>query len=161
MKLSDSPSVSVSTVIAASLERVWEVVSDINTPASFSKEFQGAQWLSPAPLTVGSTFRGVNRRGDNEWDTTCTVTAWVANTIFTYVVEDVNEPVAIWSYTLSPEGPRTRLTFTAVVGPGESGLTRAVAMSPEDEERVIEVRLALWRGNMAATIAGMKALAEA
>ena len=161
MKLSESPSVAVSTLVMASPEHLWGFVTDINAPAAFSTEFQGAEWLSDAPHSVGSTFRGLNQRGDRSWDTTCTVTAWVDETLFTYVVEDFSAPVAIWSYALNREGQHTRLTYTAIVGPGESGVTRAVASDPANEDAIVEGRLSLWRTNMVATLAGLKGLAEA
>lgn len=160
MQLNESPSVAVSVVVHAPAARLWSFVRDINLPASFSDEFQGAQWLSTASPGVGATFRGVNRIGASEWDTTCTVTAWVEDVLFTYVVEDVAAPAAIWSFALSPEGANTRLTFTATIGPGDSGVASAVAAQPDHEATIIARRLAVWQANMLATIQGMQRLAE-
>ncbi len=35
--------IEVETVIAADVAKVWSFVSDINVPAQFSREFQGAE----------------------------------------------------------------------------------------------------------------------
>jgi hypothetical protein len=161
MKLSDAPSVATSTVIAASLTTVWLVVTDLNAPAAFSGEFDGAEWIGDSPVGVGATFVGRNHRGENSWTTTSTVTAWLPNALFTYVVGSIDEPLAIWSYAMHREGDATRLTFTASVGRGPSGLSRAVEANPDREEEIVASRLALWRDNMSATLAGMKSLAEA
>ena len=161
MNITEYPSVAVSTVVAVSPERLWQVVSDIDAPAAFSAEFRSASWLRDEPHGVGSTFEGHNGRGENTWSTICTVTAYVPNVIFTYIVDRVEEPLAIWSYTLNPEGENTRLTFTATVGLGESGLSSAVARDPENEATIVANRLATWQRNMTATVQGLKALAEA
>ncbi len=161
MKIPDYPSISVSTVVAASPETLWRLVSDIDTPSKFSSEFRGASWLTSEPHGVGSTFEGHNGRGEATWSTFCTVTAYVPGVIFTYVVDRVEEPLAVWSFVLNPEGRATRLTFTATVGLGESGLSRAVERDPQNEDDIVAARLAAWRSNMAATVQGLKALAEA
>ena len=161
MNITEYPSVAVSTVVAVSPERLWQVVPDIDAPAAFSAEFRGASWLSDEPHGVGSTFEGHNGRGENTWSTICTVTAYVPSVIFTYIVDRVDEPLAIWSYTLNPEGDKTRLTFTATVGLGESGLSSAVARDPENEATIVANRLATWQRNMTATVQGLKSLAEA
>jgi hypothetical protein len=109
---------------------------------------------------VGSTFVGRNHRGDNSWTTTSTVTAWIPDNLFTFVVGEVNEPLAIWSFSLHREGDRTRLTFVATLGRGESGVSRAVSANPDREEEIVAGRLALWQSNMTATLEGIKSLAE-
>ena len=43
--LATAPGVTVEIDIAAPPERIWELVSDINIPARFSNEFQGADWI--------------------------------------------------------------------------------------------------------------------
>ena len=161
MPLADFPSIAVSTVIAASTDQVWAVVCDINAPAQFSAEFRGAQWVSDAPHGVGSVFDGRNGRNDREWSTFCTVVSWVPDHLFTYLVDRVEEPLAIWSYEMHAEGDRTRLTMTATAGLGESGLSRAVENDPEHAEAIITGRLETWRTNMLATVNGIKSIVEA
>jgi hypothetical protein len=160
LSLAQYPSVAVSTVVDAAPDAVWRIVADINAPAGFSSEFRGAQWVDAAPHGVGSVFEGHNGRGEREWSTRCTVVAWVPNTLFTYIVDRVEEPLAIWSLQLHAEGQRTRLTMTATAGLGVSGLSRAVDDDPEHADAIIAGRLATWQTNMRATIEGFKQLAE-
>jgi hypothetical protein len=46
------------------------------------------------------------------------------------------------------------------LGPAPSGLTQAIERMPDREERIIDRRLAEHRGNMEATLRGIKELAE-
>ncbi len=56
----------------------------------------------------------------------------------------------------------TRLTQWARIGPGESGLTIAVARMPDKEERIVAGRLREFRAAMQAHLeAALKARAEA
>ena len=67
----DLDRVDVSASIGAPVERVWELVTDVDLPARFSREYQGGEWLDDPG--EGARFRGHNRIGDVEWSTTCTV----------------------------------------------------------------------------------------
>ena len=73
---------------------------------------------------------------------------------------DAERPSASWRFELNPEGEHTRLRQWAQIGPGPSGLTPAIESRPELEEKIIARRLEELRTNMAATVAGIKALAE-
>ena len=68
--LEQMPGVTVEVDIAASCERVWELVSDINTASRFSNEFQGGDWSYDSPPTMGASFIGRNQRADRYWETT-------------------------------------------------------------------------------------------
>ena len=65
MKMSDTPAVSVQTVIEASPDRVYEIVGDLDAMASFGTEFQRGDWASGRPGEVGSTFTGRQRLGES------------------------------------------------------------------------------------------------
>jgi hypothetical protein len=47
------------------------------------------------------------------------------------------------------------------MGPGRSGINPAIDAMPEKESKILHRRLAEHRANMEATLAGIKALAEA
>ncbi len=163
MRFADSPTTESEIHVDAAPDVVWALVTDVDLPARFSDEFQGAQWLDPdAEPSIGSQFRGHNRNpGIGEWEVTCTVTEWAPSAAFTWTVGDLDAPVAVWQFTLTPDGTGTRLRQWARMGPGPSGVTSAIERDPENEEKIVGGRLRQWQRNMDATIAGIKALAEA
>jgi uncharacterized protein YndB with AHSA1/START domain len=162
VKYSDCPSTEVDTYIAAPPSRVWRWVVEIDLPARFSSEFQGADWIGEvAEPGVGARFVGRNRhRAIGEWETTSTIVECDPPRVFAWAVTSVENPGASWRFELAEEGEGTRLTQRARLGPGPSGLTTAIEAMPDKEERIISRRLAEHRENMAATLAGIKALAE-
>lgn len=162
MKYADCPTVEVEVLVAAPPEKLWDLVSDINLPARFSSEFQGATWLQGATgAAVGSCFAGRNRHpAGGEWESTSTVVTCEAERVFAWAVGDPGHPSAIWRFELEPEKDGTRLRQWAQMGPGPSGLTPAIVAMPDKEERIVAGRLEEWRRNMLATVEGIKALAE-
>jgi hypothetical protein len=159
----EGPSVTVSTVVLATPEVVWPLLIDLNLPAEFSNEFQGAEWLDDgAEPFVGRTFRGHNSHPRiGSWSVTCTVTECEPQRVFGWKVGDVTKPAASWRYTLEPHAEGTLLTQWAEIGPGPSGLTPMITEHPEQEEAIVASRLDMLRPNMAATIEGIRRKAEA
>ncbi len=160
VRFSEHPSVRVSVDVAAPPEQVWRLVSDIDLPARFSAEFQGAEWIDePGP---GARFVGRNRHElIGSWETTSWVTVYEPHRSFGWAVERPDDPVATWRFDLEETAGGTRLTFTAGLGPGPSAITELIAQHPDKEEKIIGRRLAEWQANMEATLAGIKELAEA
>ena len=66
----------------------------------------------------------------------------------------------MWRLELAPEGGGTRLRYRAQMGPGPSGITALIEQMPDKEEKVIARRLHEWEANMAATLTGIKEMAE-
>jgi hypothetical protein len=163
MRYADGPTVEVSLVIDAPVERVWELVSDINLPARFSSELQETRWVegTDAPA-VGARFIGRNRHAAvGEWETTSTVTHWEPLRSFGWLVGDPADPASRWRFDLSEEGGQVRLRQWAQIGPGWSGLSIAIEANPDKEERIVARRLEEHRANMLANLEGVKQLAEA
>ena len=162
MKISDAPTTQAEIEIHAPAEKVWQIVSDIQTPALTSSEFQGADWLDGATeAAVGARFRGRNaHKAIGEWATTCIVTVVDAPNEFAYAVENVEDPSAVWRYLIKPSGDGVSLTQIAQIGPGPSGLSPAIERMPEKETRIIERRLSEHHANMTANLAEIKKLAE-
>ncbi|PRZ40795.1 polyketide cyclase/dehydrase/lipid transport protein [Antricoccus suffuscus] len=162
MRYVDTPTVEVDIVIDASPERVYDIVSDINLPAQFSTEFQGATWLDGASgPTRGARFEGRNaHKAIGEWTTTCIVTAADSGREFSYAVSDVDSPSARWWFFIEQADGGTKLRHKMQIGPGESGLSPAIKAMPDKEERIIERRLQEHETNMRLTLEGVKALAE-
>jgi len=158
-RFSDSPVVEVSALVDAPAAAVWDLVTDINIPARFQDEFQGAEW-DTSERGLGATFRGRNAREDREWETTSWVTAYEPERTFGWSVSDPNDPGATWTYLLEPHEDGTKLTFRRRLGPGPSGITRIIAKYPDQEEDIIQRRDAIHRFNMQAVVEGIKILAE-
>ena len=49
MRYEDGPAAEVEVLIDAPVERVWDLVTDINLPAGFLDEFRGATWFDDGP----------------------------------------------------------------------------------------------------------------
>ncbi|WP_228389543.1 SRPBCC family protein [Cumulibacter manganitolerans] len=141
---------------------MWRIVSDIQTPALTSPEFQGAVWLDGATgPTVGARFAGRNaHEAIGKWQSTCTIITADPPREFAYAVDDPKNPGAVWRYRIDPSSQGVLLTQIAQIGPGPSGLTLAIERMPEKEARIIERRLGEHHTNMTANLQQIKKLAE-
>jgi uncharacterized protein YndB with AHSA1/START domain len=160
MRYADGPTVEVEVLVAASAERVWELVSDIDLPARFSGEFVGGTWLDDGPA-LGARFVGRNQHpAIGEWETTSFVTRYEPPHAFGWCVSDVDSPSASWWFEIEPQPGGVRLRQGMRMGPAPSGLNVAIDAMPDKEERIIARRLEEHAANMRATLEGVKALAE-
>jgi len=162
-RYADCPSTEAEILIDAPAGVVWDLVTDINLPARFSNEFQGAEWLDGAThAEVGARFCGTNQHPAlGTWETVLTVVECEPNRSFVYVNGEVDEPMALWRFRLEPAGDQVRLVQFARIGPARSGLSIAIDAMPDKEQRIIARRLHEFRTNMEANLAGVKELAEA
>lgn len=155
MKYEDGPSVEVETTIDAEESVIWELVSDVTTPARFSTELQEVHRIDEHRFTGRNEHQAVG-----EWETTCTIIAADPHRTFSWVVGDPAFPSATWKFTMERVGGRTRLRQWMQMGPAPSGLTPAIRAMPDKEGRIIERRLEEHRRNMQAVVDGIKRLAE-
>jgi uncharacterized protein YndB with AHSA1/START domain len=161
MRYADGPTVEVGVLVHAPVERVWELVTDIELPAEFSAEFCGASWLDDGPR-LAARFVGRNRHpAIGEWETTSTVTRFEPPRAFGWDVSDPDNPSSSWWFLLDPEPDGVRLRQGTRMGPAPSGLSIAITAMPDKEERIVARRLAELERNMRATVEGIKQLAEA
>jgi hypothetical protein len=161
VKYADGPTMEVEVEVGVSAAVIWPLISDIDMPARFSEEFQGAEWIDGVGPAIGSRFRGRNRHPVvGEWTTECTVVDYEPERAFGWVVGDVDNVLASWRFDLERDGERTRLRMSARMGPGPSGITAAIEARPDREDDIIERRLGEWRSNMTATVEGIKASVE-
>jgi Polyketide cyclase / dehydrase and lipid transport len=161
MRYADTPTAEVAVIVEAPVERLWALVTDINLPARFSSEFQGAQWLDDGPA-VGARFTGRNEHpAIGSWVTTCVVTRCEVNEVFEWAVGAADEASARWRFELEPAGDGVLLRQWCQIGPAPSGLTPAIQAMPDKEERLVARRLAEFRNNMQATVEGIRQIAEA
>ena len=140
---------------------VWEVISDINMPARFSEEFQGAEWTSDGEPGVGSTFRGRNSIPDVfDWEVDCIVAEWKEREAFEWRVTDRDNPGAIWRFDLAEQGGGSRLRFSMLIGQENNGTVPMALKDPAKEERVLNRRRQVLKANMQRTVEGVKALVD-
>jgi hypothetical protein len=163
LRYSDCPSTQAEVLIAAPAAVVWALVCDIQLPARFSSEFNGGEWLdgasSPAP---GAQFSGRNHHpAIGDWETTSTICEFQPEQVLGWAVGDPDQPSALWRFTLTADGTGTRLTQWMQIGPGPSGISVAIEAMPDKESRILQRRLGEHSANMAATLAGIKEVAEA
>jgi len=160
MKMSDLPTISVETTISAEPDEVFAQLDDLDSMAGHGTEFQGGEWTHGRPGELGSMFVGQQRMGDREWESVSTVTTREAGHTFGWTVGDVDDPVARWTFELRRVPDGTEVHYTAVLGPGRSGLTGAIDAAPEREAQIIDRRLAHLQENMVKTLEGIRRLVE-
>jgi len=163
LRYADCPTTEAELFVDAPPAIVWPFVCDIQTPARFSSEFQGGQWLGDAPgPKLGARFRGRNHHpARGSWETESTVCEFEPERVFGWAVGDPADPAARWRFTLEPDGGGTRIRQWMQMGPGESGISELIRQMPDKEHRILRRRLAEHQTNMTATLAGIKTLAEA
>jgi nitroreductase len=169
--------VSLEIDVAASAERVWELVSDIDTPARHCREAAGAEWDDDGPRGVGSTFRGRNetddvghpllnavlirRRGAMRWETPCTVTVWEPGRAFAYEVGEPGRQWARWSFTIQPLlGGGVRVGHSMVHLGSASGTVVALEENPDQTREILDGRFRCIRRNLTQVLTGIKVEAE-
>lgn len=162
LRYADGPTTEVSRVLAASPAELWEHLADINLPAQFSSEFQGAEWLDGATEpALGARFRGTNEhRVVGRWQVVCTIVEYEPERLIGWAVEDPADPAARWRFTLEAVDGGTLVTQWCQLGPGYSGLSPAIAKMPEREHDIIERRLREHATNMARNLDGLAGLVE-
>ena len=154
----DGAGVTVEVDIDAPPEAVWPYVSDIELPARFSDEFQGADWISDVPA-VGATFLGRNRNERmGDWEVTCHVVGYEDQRVFAWNSVDPEQPAAQWRFELIPLAGATRLRFSMVLGPGPSGLTAIIEAMPDKEAKIITNRQLSQTANMRRCVEGIRDL---
>lgn len=147
MTTSPASSLSRSTTIAATPQRVFDLVTDLPGMGRFSPENAGGRWLAGATgPAVGVGFRGQNRRGLHRWSTRCTVTRCEPGRAFAFAVSSMGLPVADWAYDIEVDGDGSRLTETwtdrrgrliTLAGRLVSGVADRSAFTAESIERTL------------------------
>jgi uncharacterized protein YndB with AHSA1/START domain len=101
--------VTVSRVIEAPAETVYDLVSDVTRMGDYSPENTGAVWLDGATgPVVGARFKGTNRLGSLTWSTKPTITAADRGRLFAFEVP--GRTGSTWTYRFEPVGDGVRVT---------------------------------------------------
>jgi len=92
--------------VAASPQRVYDVVSDVTRMGEWSPETVRCEWLDGASgPVVGARFKGSNQRGLARWSTRPHVVTADPGVEFAFVVDDLTK----WSYRFEVDGDGCRL----------------------------------------------------
>ncbi|SCL44388.1 Polyketide cyclase / dehydrase and lipid transport [Micromonospora citrea] len=173
MRYVDGPTVECDLHVAADPARVWKLVTDVELPTRFSPELRRVRWLdgSSGPA-LGARFEGHNHNPAlGEWRTISHVVRFDEPRVFGWLVldpdnrfgggpADPEHPAATWQFRLTPERDGCRLSQWVRIGPGRTGLSLFIDRAPENEEKIIEFRLAALREAMTTTLQGIRNLAE-
>jgi hypothetical protein len=106
--------VSVTEVIGASAELVYDLVSDLPRMGEWSPESTGGRWLSGSGPRVGARFVGRNQSPRRRWSTFVTVTAAERGRRFAFRVTAPLVPIANWEFRLEPTDGGCRVEQTWV-----------------------------------------------
>ncbi|MFI7677065.1 SRPBCC family protein [Actinophytocola sp. NPDC049390] len=100
------PSASARTVVDASPDVVYALVSDPPKMSELTEELDRATWLGGVgEAAVGARFRGHNRRAWRRWSTTATVTDAEPGRRFAFEVSSfAGIPVSRWQYDIVAAG---------------------------------------------------------
>jgi uncharacterized protein YndB with AHSA1/START domain len=163
MRYAEGPTAEATVHVSAPPEVLWALVSDIHLVASLSREVQEVAWLDDVrEPAVGAAFKGRSRHPQvGEWTTTSRVVACDPPRVFSWAVENPDDPAAVWRFELTPHEGGTELRQWARMGPGFSLLCEAIATMPDKEERIVAGRLREWQASIEANLAALKDLAEA
>jgi uncharacterized membrane protein len=161
-RYADKPTGEVRTWIDAPPHRVWEIVSDVELMPTMSSELQSVEWLDGASEpSVGARFIGRSKHeAMGEWSTTSHVIECEPQRVLAWAVEDPANPTAIWRFRLQPKDGGTELSQWMQMGPGRSGLSFAIDRMPDNEQKIVFVRMREFEQNMASTLGQIKKLAE-
>jgi hypothetical protein len=89
--------------VNASPERVYALISDLESLSGLSEETVRCKVLAgSSTATVGTRFRGSNRRGVHRWSTVSTVTDAAPGREFSFNVTSLGIQVSRWSYSIRP-----------------------------------------------------------
>lgn len=162
---SDEPTydLGTSTHVAAPPNAVYEIISDITRMGEWSPECTGGEWKRGAPGTVGASFEGHNRLGDQTWTAECEVVSADPGRQFAWrVLTPEGDPAeGVWSFDIEPDGDGTRLTQRFVLRGVPVGMQRIRdSLGPEEADTFLEDRQRGLLDGMRQTVSGIKAAAE-
>ena len=163
LRYADRPGASAEIDIDAPPEAVFAAIADIDLPARFSSEFQGATWLDGATgPAVGARFAGRSvHPAAGEWSTTSTVVEFDPPRTFCWVVTGIDgDDATTWRFDVAPRGSGCTLRQSMQMGPGRSFINVAIESMPDKESRILHRRVHEHEANIAANLAGVKALVE-
>lgn len=148
---------SESIAIDAPTGAVYELVTDIGRTGEWSPICRECWWQDGQTLRVGASFAGRNEADGRVWETTSRVAVADLNREFAWLVGD---SAVRWGYLLEPvDAASTKLTESWEFLP--AGLEMFAESRGSDADHQIEVRRQWAVAGIPATLAAIKAIAEA
>ena len=147
-----------SVVVAAPPDAVYALVSDVTRVGELSPVCKAGTWNDD----TRTSFAGTNVLTDREYSTFCRVDVAEPEREFTFVNRGTNDSrdLVRWSYTFAPNGAGTEVTETWQVLDGF--VDQVQEMAPDsDVSQILDVILPATQQGIAATLANVKAVAEA
>ena len=145
----------VRTTVAASPERLWAILSDLDRMGEWSPECYRVEWLDGAtsPARVGARFRGRNRYGWMRWSMNCTVQEVEPATRLAWSTMSGDRELVRRTYRLEAKGDATELieTFDVYALPLYARIAEDYLMRDRDRRR---------EAGMTATLERIRAIAE-
>ena len=156
--LADGPGAVVEVDIKAKAADVWAMVSNPALSAEFSGESLGAEWADGAVgPALGARFIGRNKhKAIGEWEVPCFVHRYVEGKEFGWVTSDPENPGAQWCFEVASIAGSVRLRYSLTLGPGPSGITKAIENMPDREPDILRRRVQEHRANMQRVVDGVK-----
>lgn len=107
--------VSVVREIAAPVDRVWSLVTDLPRMGEWSPENRGGEWLNGAAgPAVGVEFKGRNSNGKRSWSTKVKVVEFDAPRKFSFALMVGRSNWCDWVYEVEPTATGSRVTHSWV-----------------------------------------------
>jgi hypothetical protein len=99
----DDPSATGQISVNAPADQVYVLISDVRVMSELAEETTSNTLLGgAATATVGTRFRGANRRGGHRWSTVATVTTADPGSAFAFDVTSMGFlPIALWRYDIA------------------------------------------------------------
>lgn len=113
--MSNSNVVSVSREIAAPVETVWGMVTNLERMGEWSPENQGGSWAKGATgPAVGARFKGRNQNGKRSWSTLVEVNGFEPKSRFSFGLMLAGRKWCDWVYELEETPAGCRVTHSWV-----------------------------------------------
>ena len=148
-----SMAVEVEATLAAPIDRVWALLSDVEQMAGLGPEHVAAWWETCGPA-VGARFTGTNRIGTFEWQVPCVVTVCDPPHYLVWTVGDAPGESCTWSYALTVlDDGGTGVVQRFQHGPGFSYVRQRIDGAPDEAASIVDGRCAMLRRGMCETLA--------
>ena len=147
-----APQLQAQIDIAAPVDRVWSLISDLGKMPQWSPQCRLMKTLGP--MRQGARTININRRNRMYWPTTCTILEVIPGERLAFRVDANN---TVWSYDLESSGTGTRVVETRHAENGVKPASNMVVNAlfggvPSFEQELVD--------GMNTTLAKIKAAAE-